>query len=104
MTSASSLLLQPLVYDADSSNLFAKIAHEEWAVFLDSGKPAGQYGRYDIISSRPFITITTQKGVTTVSRNGKQEHCKQADPFQVLKSVLAGYPQTATDLPFTGGA
>jgi para-aminobenzoate synthetase component 1 len=104
MTTAKNLLLQPLIYEADSTNLFARIAHEEWAVFLDSGKPVGQYGRYDIISSRPFITITTQNGLTTVRQGKRQRHYDQHDPFAVLNSVLSDYPQTTTELPFSGGA
>ncbi len=104
MTISTNFLLQPLAYEADSTDLFERIAHEEWAVFLDSGKPIGQYGRYDIITGRPFITITTQNGVTTVSQGEKQKIYERHDPFEVLKSVLSDYPQTATDLPFSGGA
>lgn len=95
---------QELLYKADSTQLFGRIAHEDWAIFLDSGKPQGQYGRYDIIVGRPFITVTTQDGLTTVSRGPEHTHYEQNDPFQVLNAILADYPQAATDLPFCGGA
>jgi len=72
-------------------------------VFLDSGQPMGQYGRYDIICGRPFITIVTQQGVTTVSRDGQYQQFEE-DSFSVLKSVLAAYPQQESGQPFAGGA
>ncbi|CAG0970290.1 para-aminobenzoate synthetase component I [Methylophilaceae bacterium] len=98
------LLRQSLDYHPDSSALFGRIAHEDWAVFLDSGKPLGQYGRYDIITGRPFITITTQAGMTTVQHGAEQRQFTRQDPFEVLKSVLAEYPPLSADLPFCGGA
>lgn len=104
MTAAANLLQQPLIYDADSANLFARIAHEEWAVFLDSGKPLGQYGRYDIITGRPFITVITQHGVTTVNHGTQKKQYEKQDPFQVLRSVLSKYPPNSSDSPFSGGA
>jgi len=99
------LLQHTLPYQPDSSVLFDRIAHEHWAVLLDSGKPAGQYGRYDIIAARPFMTLTTESGKTVI-RHGNQEttHGTGHDPFALLKSVLAAYPQEADTLPFSGGA
>ncbi len=98
------MLQHTLDYHADSARIFEKVAHEEWAVFLDSGKPLGQYGRFDIISARPFITIVTQDGVTTVTQAGRQTQYVRHDPFDVLKSVLSNYPQRPADMPFCGGA
>jgi para-aminobenzoate synthetase component I len=104
MTTPAKLIQQELIYEANSTQLFGRIAHEDWAIFLDSGKPQGQYGRYDIIVGRPFITITTQNGLTTVSRAEEHKHYEQHDPFQILNAILADYPQAAADLPFCGGA
>lgn len=97
------MLQQILPYQSDSTHLFQRIAHEDWAVMLDSGQPMGQYGRYDIICGRPFVTIVTRNGKTTVNRAGEQTS-SDADPFAVLKSVLAAYPQPAGEWPFAGGA
>ncbi|HEY8355293.1 MAG TPA: aminodeoxychorismate synthase component I [Methylophilaceae bacterium] len=97
------MMQQAIPYHSDSTHLFARIAHEDWAVMLDSGQPMGQYGRYDIISARPFITIVTQHGRTIVRRaDGKEVH--DTDPFSVLKSVLAAYPRETGEWPFAGGA
>ncbi|PKO91762.1 MAG: aminodeoxychorismate synthase, component I [Betaproteobacteria bacterium HGW-Betaproteobacteria-1] len=97
------MLAQSLSYHSDSTGLFARIAHEDWALFLDSGQPMGKYGRYDIICGRPFITVVTQQGVTTVSRNGQQKQFEE-EPFSVLKSILSAYPQQEDGQPFAGGA
>lgn len=97
------MLAQSLSYHSDSTGLFARIAHEDWALFLDSGQPMGQYGRYDIICGRPFITVVTQQGVTTVSRDGQRKQFEE-DPFSVLKSILSAYPQQEAGQPFAGGA
>jgi len=100
---ADNMLEQSLSYHPDSTGLFGRIAHEDWALFLDSGQPMGQYGRYDIICGRPFITLVTQQGVTTVSRNGQHQQFEE-EPFSVLKSILAAYPQQESGRPFAGGA
>lgn len=47
-------------FTEDSSQLFKKIAHLPWAIYLDSGQPYGQQGRFDIISADPSKIFTTQ--------------------------------------------
>jgi len=99
------LLQHTLPYQPDSSVLFDRIAHEHWAVMLDSGKPAGQYGRYDIIAARPFMTLTTEGGKTVINHGGQvTTYGAGHDPFALLNSVLAANPQQADALPFSGGA
>ena len=64
-----------LPYQDDSASLFERIAHEPWAMMLDSGqainaatgKPGSQYGRYDILVSRPILTLVTNRNVTKLS-------------------------------------
>lgn len=97
------MLKHDLIYSPDSTGLFARIAHEPWAVYLDSGKPAGQYGRYDIISARPFVTITTQNGKTRIQQ-GEESKDTAGDPFDLVKEVLAPCKIPVHDLPFSGGA
>ena len=56
------MLRHALTYHHDSALLFSRIAHEPWAMLLDSGQmlnaatkqPASQYGRYDIIVAEPI--------------------------------------------------
>ena len=107
------MLKQQLKYTPDSSLLFEKIVHEQWAIFLDSGKPLGEYGRYDIIVARPFITISILNNRAYVTGDDGSNTFVEDDPFALLKRVMAPYSQSVVDssdspcspsLPFTGGA
>ena len=110
-----SLLRHELTYHADSARLFARIAHQPWAMFLDSGqminpatgKPGSQYGRYDILVADPIITFSTHDALTTIHAHG-QTHTSSEDPFQLIKNALAPYQvaslDTPRDFPFSGGA
>lgn len=98
-----SLLKHELTYEADSSVIFSRIAHEPWAVYLDSGQPGSQYGRYDIIAAAPFITLSTD-GKQTEIHDSSGTRVSADDPFLLLKQALEPYSQQACELPFCGGA
>ena len=97
------MLIRELPYVEDSASLFAQIAHAPWAVFLDSGHPGNTYGRYDIFSSDPFITLSTSGERTMISEQGRDE-LSDEDPFALLKRILGRFPSPVMDLPFCGGA
>lgn len=97
------MLSAELPYHEDSAKLFARIAHAPWAVYLDSGFPGSQYGRYDILSADPFITLSTRDGMTRVEQAGDSDLSRE-DPFGLLKNLLQRYPAPVEDLPFVGGA
>lgn len=90
-------------YVEDSADLFARLGDLPWAVYLDSGRPQSQYGRYDIISAYPFCTLSTQNGNTTITVNG-QHNTSAEDPFELLNQQLAPYAHVGCELPFCGGA
>jgi len=100
-----------LNYHHDSARLFARIAHEPWAMLLDSGqaidpatdKPGSQYGRYDILVARPFATIVTNGDQTKVVEHARPR-TSTGDPFQLLNTLLGQYQAESIDLPFAGGA
>jgi para-aminobenzoate synthetase component 1 len=124
---AHALLTHQLPYDEDSSVLFARLSAEPWALFLDSGQPRSQYGRYDIFVAEPFITIKTQEAldlnerentgagtskiITEIWQNG-QTTISDEDPFLILNKLIKPYQQayieqgytTKATIPFTGGA
>ena len=54
-------LLTELPYYSDSARLFEAVANRPWAVFLDSGQPATQQGRYDFISADPMAVLVTPR-------------------------------------------
>lgn len=109
------MLKHALPYHHDTAQLFAHIAHLEWAMWLDSGqlidpatgKPGSQYGRFDIVVCKPRMTFVTKGATTEVSQNGQITH-SDADPFSLIKEALAA-DLTSTQtlpshLPFAGGA
>lgn len=100
-------VIYSLPYLEDSAALFARFAHEKWAVFLDSGNPRSKQGRYDILSASPICTLVTQGNVTTIT-NGNEVIVSNENPFELLKSELTYYGKlcnfNALNLPFVGGA
>jgi para-aminobenzoate synthetase component 1 len=98
-------LIAPLPYFADSAELFSVCADKTWAIFLDSGFPGSNQGRYDIIAAEPLCTLVTHGGITEIIRNG--EILKSTgNPFDLVKQQLAQFPnfKQEDDLPFNGGA
>ncbi|MGH8120382.1 MAG: aminodeoxychorismate synthase component I, partial [Gammaproteobacteria bacterium] len=92
--------LTELPYQRDSSALFSAIANEPWCVFLDSGYPSIDSGRYDILSCRPYITLQTSDGETVIKdTSGVEEHSAE-DPFYLLLRFLGPKRENRTGLPF----
>ena len=102
------MLKYQLQYNPDSTVLFEKVAHEDWAIFLDSAQPQGQYGRYDIMVARPMLTISIINNQAYISGNDEPVSLIKEDPFALLKRVMQPYlnqPKTESgNLPFSGGA
>ncbi|NOU23720.1 MAG: aminodeoxychorismate synthase component I, partial [Methyloglobulus sp.] len=100
----SKQLISPLPYFPDSSALFAAIADQPWAVFLDSGYPHSEQGRYDIIAAEPVTTLVTHGEITQINRNGLLIDSSD-DPFNLVKQeLLASAYKGDAGLPFNGGA
>ncbi len=100
----SKQLISPLPYLTDSAALFSAIANQPWAVFLDSGYPHSQQGRYDILVAEPVITLVTHGEITQINRNGSVVHSNH-DPFDLVKQELVANPcEGFAGLPFNGGA
>ncbi|MCQ8118966.1 aminodeoxychorismate synthase component I [Methylomonas rosea] len=92
-----------LPYFQDSSALFAPLAQQPWAVFLDSAQPYSTQDRFDIIAYAPVVTLQTRGNITRIERDGMVTESTE-DPFQLLKQQL-GTPLAGIEgLPFNGGA
>ena len=106
-----SFLKHQLHYLADSAQYFARIAHLPWAMFLDSGqlpdpvtgKAGSQYGHYDILVAKPFITFTSNGQQTEVVSKGNK-HVSLEDPFKLVNDALTSLRAEQSAWPFTGGA
>lgn len=101
--SLTNVTQQPLPYFADSAHLFAAIAHQPWAIFLDSAYPVSRQGRFDIMAYGPHITLQTYGNITTIESSAGQI-ISEEDPFSVLKQQLGPALPSIGDLPFNGGA
>ena len=99
-------LLEEIPYDSDSSLLFDRFADEPWSVFLDSNQPNSVQGRFDIISSRPNVRITSHNRINKIDSYSENLFIP-GDPFSILKDYLS-LPADDTNkidgLPFVGGA
>lgn len=92
-----------LPYYHDPTRAFAAIAHEPWAILLDSGYPFIGTGRYDVFAARPTITLTTRGGETRI-QSPEGERISEADPFALVREALADRMTNHSGLPFCGGA
>ncbi|MBM3351396.1 MAG: aminodeoxychorismate synthase component I [Betaproteobacteria bacterium] len=105
------LLQHPLTYHSDSARIFACIADQPWAMFLDSGQlineatdqPGSLYGRYDILVAQPFMTFTTHRERTTQWIR-EQTRVIEGNPFELINQALKPFRMQKTAWPFAGGA
>jgi len=95
--------IEQLPYIEHSPQLFDKFAGDPWAVFLDSGQPHCDQGRYDIISSNPYVTLVTDGEVTKIQTKDAIETSRE-DPLVLLKNLLDCQNATPEEVPFAGGA
>ncbi|MEW8505079.1 MAG: aminodeoxychorismate synthase component I [Candidatus Thiodiazotropha sp.] len=91
-------------YREDSAELFEAIAHRPWSVFLDSGRPHSQQGRYDIISADPDSVIISRGEQTRIERKDGTSQVSAEDPFQLVREALGPVIQGIDGIPFCGGA
>ena len=56
----STCSVYPLPYRANPTEYFAAIRHAPGAVLLDSGRPAAERGRYDLLSAWPEATLAVE--------------------------------------------
>ena len=94
---------QALPYFEDSALLFTTCLDQPWAIFLDSGYPASQQGRFDIMAYGPVCTLETQGNITVIN-NASGQFRSTLDPFELIKQQLGPVTPAIDDLPFNGGA
>jgi para-aminobenzoate synthetase component 1 len=85
--------------------LFDRFADEPWSIFLDSNQPNAIHGRYDIISSRPKVRISSKNNKNNID-SWSESLSVPGDPFSVLKEYLKQNKTIDNELklPFIGGA
>ncbi|QJQ95401.1 MULTISPECIES: aminodeoxychorismate synthase component I [Halomonadaceae] len=94
--------LTPLPYRADPLGYFGQLKHRPGAVLLDSGRPAGPGGRYDIMSCDPQAMLEIdQRGTVRCQEVPGLPACPIAAQQALLERLDIEAPQS--DLPFLGG-
>ncbi len=82
--------LHALPYQADASLYFDRIRHLDWPIWLDSGHPSRQMGRYDILAAEPVEQLALNI----------EDHAQLDNR---LRESLQSAAYTPTNLPFYGG-
>jgi len=95
--------ISELPYHRNSAELFEAVAAEPWSLFLDSGWPASDQGRFEFLAARPSATLVTTGGETLITAGGVTSRSKD-DPFGLLREVLGPPVQNLSGIPFCGGA
>lgn len=77
------------------------LCRDDWFIFLDSCNDIGNFGRYDILSSKPYIKITSHGNHINVVEDNLVSSFYD-NPFDILEKY---YTQRRhdTDLPFNNG-
>ena len=87
--------VHPLPYQANPAEYFAAIRHAPGAVLLDSGRPAAERGRYDLLSAWPLAELCVQP-----EESGRHFLQRLRDSLKQLGN--ASLPDRY-ELPFAGG-
>lgn len=82
------LSVRSLPYVQDSAALFECVAGLRGAMFLDSGRPRGGRGRFDLLAAAPSAWISSRGGVTTVSSADGERVYEGRNPLQVVRDCI----------------
>lgn len=96
--------LIPITYHPNSADWFVQIRHLAMPIWLDSGHPLSSYGRFDIISAAPKLTLNTFGELTHIQKNGATEKSSDENPFVLLQRYLPQNQHQLEQVPFCGGA
>ena len=100
-TRMTDLQIIPLPYLSDASAWYLALRQWPDAIWLDSGRPHSQAGRYDILVADPVKRLEAQKGLCKLEdKNGKSIFNGAA--FDLLKQTLF-INQQDNKIPFVGG-
>lgn len=97
-------ILIELPYPENGGKFFEPLAETPWAMWLDSGHPAAQGGRYDLMAAFPRFILMAQGDVVRIQEEGGKERCLEGDPLAILSGLLDTAALDAEKDAFAGGA
>ncbi|WP_286266319.1 aminodeoxychorismate synthase component I [Thalassotalea atypica] len=94
---------------ASHTNFFARVADQNWAMWLDSCESEHVDSRFDILVFEPLVTLTTINSSTRICVHATGESMtSDDDPLAILANIqqelFLGIDIQENDLPFFGGA
>jgi para-aminobenzoate synthetase component 1 len=99
----TSVYLTPIIYYPNSADWFLQIRHLDTPIWLDSGRPQSTYGRFDILSAAPAVTLNTSGELTHIQK-GDITQTSNENPFSLLQKYLPTAQAHLEQVPFCGGA
>lgn len=99
----TSVRLIPITYYPNSVDWFVQLRQFANPIWLDSGRPQSHYGRFDILSAAPAITLSTFGDITHIQQNGHTRSSSD-NPFLLLQQLLINPQAHLEEVPFCGGA
>src|SRR4051812_28734056 len=99
----TSVFLTAINYYPNSADWFTQLRHLDLPIWLDSCYPKSTYGRFDILSAAPAVTLNTS-GDTTIIQSGDTAEESKENPFSLLQTYLTNDQSHAEQVPFCGGA
>ncbi|MET0357029.1 MAG: aminodeoxychorismate synthase component I [Cellvibrio sp.] len=97
-----SVVLHPIKYTQNSADWFMLLRDFSMPVWLDSGHPQSPYGRFDILSAAPSVTLNTYGNITHIQKDGINETSSE-NPFSLLHDLLPPIQTPLAEIPFCGG-
>lgn len=97
-----SVVLYPVTYTQHSANWFRLLRDFSMPIWLDSGRPQSPYGRFDILSAAPTLTLNTYGDITHIQKDGTAETSTE-NPFSLLSHYLPPTHAPLAEVPFCGG-
>lgn len=93
----------------DAAALFDRVAHNAWAIMLDSGtiarKPSSRLSwGFDVLAVRPHTTMVFDGESTQIQTGSGSPHILTDDPFELLKATMPPTVESASELPYVPGA
>jgi len=98
----TSVFLTAINYYPNSADWFTQLRHLDLPIWLDSCYPQSTYGRFDILSAAPAVTLNTT-GDTTLIQSGDASEVSKENPFSLLHAYLIKCQLHGEQIPFYGG-
>ena len=97
--------IESIPYQTDTALYFKAIRELPYPVWLDSGRPQSNFGRFDIVCADPDTLLSTVETTTVISHRSGITDADHRNPFDLVDSYLQPYRLNwSGDLPFCGGA